>query len=67
MGGSNSPGGMFSGHLDGQIRAWIPNLEGAYDEAEDKYTHSDDGVKSKKRKALDDAYRSLMGRQITFS
>jgi DNA excision repair protein ERCC-8 len=58
---------MFSGHLDGQIRAWIPQLEGADDEAEDKSSQDDDEVKSKKRKALDDAYRSLMGRQITFS
>ncbi|KAK4121047.1 WD40 repeat-like protein [Parathielavia appendiculata] len=66
MGGSNSPGGMFSGHSDGQIRAWIPRLEGVDKEAEDGSAQEDETMKSKKRKVLDDAYRTLMGRQITF-
>jgi DNA excision repair protein ERCC-8 len=67
MGGSNTVGGIFSGHLDGQIRAWLPQLEGADDEIEDKYAKDGDEVRSKKRKALDDAYRSLMGKQVTYS
>lgn len=68
MGGSNAPGGIFSGHLDGQIRAWLPQLEGADDEAEDRYAQgAAEETKSKKRKALDDAFRSLMGRQVTYS
>ncbi|KAK4149957.1 hypothetical protein C8A00DRAFT_37446 [Chaetomidium leptoderma] len=69
MGGSNAPGGLYSGHLDGQIRAWLPHLEGADDEAaEDRYDDAQGAAaKSKKRKALDDAFRSLMGKQITFS
>lgn len=68
MGGSNTAGGLLSGHLDGQIRVWLPELEGADDEGDD-----DDGLtnisaaKTKKRKALDDAFRKLTGRQVTFS
>lgn len=67
MGGSNAPGGIYSGHLDGQIRAWIPQLEGADDEAEDKVDRDASAAGAKKRKALDDAFRSLMGKKITFS
>ncbi|KAK4033898.1 hypothetical protein C8A01DRAFT_39631 [Parachaetomium inaequale] len=67
MGGSNAAGGVFSGHLDGQIRVWLPQLEGADGEAEDNSAEDAYGAKSKKRKALDDAFRSLMGKQVTFS
>jgi DNA excision repair protein ERCC-8 len=67
MGGTNAAGGIYSGHMDGQIRAWLPRLEGADDEAEDRRDHDAAGVGAKKRKALDDAFRSLMGKQITFS
>jgi DNA excision repair protein ERCC-8 len=67
MGGTGAPGGIYSGHLDGQIRAWMPALEG--DEEEDEDTSAQEVVeeKTKKRKAIDDAFRSLMGRQITFT
>lgn len=67
MGGTNAPGGVYSGHLDGQIRAWMPQLEGLDDEDEDTTTDEISGARAKKRKALDDAFLSLMGRQITFS
>ena len=67
MGGSNAPGGIYSGHADGQILAWFPRLEGADDEAGDKFTQDVSGSRAKKRKVLDDAFRSLMGKQITFS
>ncbi|KAK3901690.1 hypothetical protein C8A05DRAFT_44721 [Staphylotrichum tortipilum] len=67
MGGSNAPGGIYSGHVDGQILAWVPRLEGADNEAEDTYTQDVGGSRAKKRKALDDAFRSLMGKQVTFS
>jgi DNA excision repair protein ERCC-8 len=61
-------GGVFSGHLDGQIRAWLPQLEGADDEADDgEHNQGAAEAKTKKRKALDDAFRTLMGRQVTFS
>ncbi|KAK0638906.1 WD40-repeat-containing domain protein [Cercophora newfieldiana] len=67
MGGTNAPGGIYSGHLDGQIRAWMPQLEGLDNEDEDNTADEASGARAKKRKALDDAFRSLMGRQITFS
>ncbi|KAK4444862.1 hypothetical protein QBC34DRAFT_179590 [Podospora aff. communis PSN243] len=67
MGGRNAPGGVYSGHLDGQIRAWMPQLEGLDDEDEDNAADEASGARAKKRKALDDAFKSLMGRQITFS
>ncbi|KAL2175854.1 WD40-repeat-containing domain protein [Thermothelomyces heterothallicus CBS 202.75] len=68
MGGSNAVGGLLSGHLDGQIRVWVPELEGADDEGDDDDGAADiSAAKTKKRKALDDAFRNLMGRQVTFS
>ena len=67
MGGRNAVGGIYSGHLDGQIRAWMPQLDGRDDEDEDTTTQEAVEEKAKKRKAIDDAYRSLMGKRITFS
>lgn len=69
MGGTNAPGGVYSGHLDGQVRAWVPQLEGLDEEDEDTGDAAEaaSGTRAKKRKALDDAYRSLMGKQITFT
>ncbi|KAI1878677.1 hypothetical protein JX265_002854 [Neoarthrinium moseri] len=67
MGGSNMAGAIFSAHLDGQIRAWIPRLEGPEDEDEAEETSETKEDKLKKRKALDDAFNSLMGKQVTFS
>ncbi|KAK4144278.1 WD40-repeat-containing domain protein [Dichotomopilus funicola] len=69
MGGNNAAGGLFSGHLDGQIRAWLPELEGTHIEATDDQTidQRDEAEKTKKRKAIDDAFQSLMGRKVTFS
>ncbi|KAK3325153.1 WD40-repeat-containing domain protein [Apodospora peruviana] len=67
MGGRNAAGGIYSGHLDGQIRAWMPRLEGLDEEDEDNSTQEAAEVRTKKRKALDDAFKSLMGRQVTFN
>ena len=67
MGGGNSVGALYSAHLDGQIRAWMPFVAGDDDIDDDEAENRDDGSKSKKRKAVDDAYRSLMGKQVTFS
>lgn len=67
MGGRNAAGGMYSGHADGQIRAWLPQLEGADDEWGGEETQDVSETKTKKRKALDDAFRSLMGRQVTYT
>ena len=67
MGGSNCPGGVYSGHLDGQIRAWLPRVEGADEEDEEDVAEGAAEERAKKRKAIDDAYKSLMGRRITFT
>ncbi|KAJ8127060.1 hypothetical protein O1611_g6577 [Lasiodiplodia mahajangana] len=67
MGGTNMPGAVFSAHLDGQIRAWTPQLDGT-DEADDDDTMAEVGEeKSKKRKVLNDVYKSLIGQRITFT
>lgn len=67
MGGGNSAGAIFSSHMDGQIREWAPQIPG-YDEAdEDAEIGEDEEAKRRKRKAVDDAYRSLMGRQVKFT
>lgn len=68
MGGATSYGAIYSGHLDGHIRAWVPRLEGAdQDDFDDDSTNDDEEAKKRKRKAIDDAYRSMTGRQITFT
>lgn len=67
MGGRNAPGGIYSGHLDGHIRAWLPVVEGQ--DNEDKWGATAEGEteEPRKRKALDDAVRSLTGRQIRYT
>ncbi|KAJ8118519.1 hypothetical protein ONZ43_g3972 [Nemania bipapillata] len=66
MGGTNMPGAIFSAHLDGQIRAWAPHLEGK-DEDDEESIEGVSEEKSKKRKVLNDVYKSLMGQKITFT
>ncbi|KAL5090874.1 hypothetical protein Trisim1_003842 [Trichoderma cf. simile WF8] len=67
MGGGNSIGAIYSAHLDGQIRAWMPQLPGPEDADEDEEAGVDEQVKQRKRKAIENAYRSLMGKEITFT
>lgn len=67
MGGANSSGALYSAHLDGHIRAWMPQVPGPDDIDEDDEVSEDVETKKRKRKAVDDAFRSLMGRQVTFS
>lgn len=67
MGGGNSIGAIYSSHLDGQIRAWMPHLPGPEDADEDEEVGVDEEVKQRKRKAIENAYRSLMGKEITFT
>lgn len=67
MGGGNMAGAIYSAHLDGQIRAWAPHLQGDDDEAEDEAAGIDTEEKAKKRKAIDDVFKSLMGQKITFT
>ncbi|KAI0012336.1 WD40-repeat-containing domain protein [Xylariaceae sp. FL0662B] len=69
MGGSNMAGAIYSAHLDGQIRSWMPSLEGDdhEDEDEDDAAEEVGEERAKKRKALDDIFKNLMGKKITFS
>jgi DNA excision repair protein ERCC-8 len=67
MGGASSIGAVYSSHLDGQIRAWMPQVPGPNDIDETEDLGEEDEVRRKKRKAVDDAYKSLMGKQITFT
>ena len=75
MGGRNSAGALYSGHLDGQIRAWVPAaaVSGTGAQNEDEFMDDDADAtpqaveeRDRKRRALNQAYRSLMGTQITF-
>jgi DNA excision repair protein ERCC-8 len=68
MGGSSSVGAVYSAHTDGQIRVWMPRLEGPEEDVvENEELGEEDEARKRKRKAVDDAYRSLMGRQVTFT
>ncbi|KAM0333298.1 hypothetical protein ACHAQA_001959 [Verticillium albo-atrum] len=69
MGGGSSVGSVYTAHLDGQIRAWMPQLPGPEEDdfQEAPQDEIDEEGKQRKRKAVDDAFRSLMGRQITFT
>lgn len=68
MGGGNSIGAIYSAHHDGQVRAWAPPVPGPDDlDDGDDELGEDDEVKNRKRKAVDDAFRSLMGKKITFT
>lgn len=66
MGGTNMPGAIFSAHLDGQIRAWAPQLGGMDEDDEDSLAEAGE-ERSKKRKLLNDVYKSFMGQKITFT
>ncbi|KAG6359243.1 hypothetical protein INS49_012764 [Diaporthe citri] len=66
-GASNVSGGVYSGHTDGQIRAWVPQVRGLDEEDEDDTSEVAQQERVQKRKALDDAFKSLMGQKITFN
>lgn len=69
MGGANSPGAIYSAHLDGHIRAWMPQIPGPddLDEEEEEEASEEADSKKRKRKAVDDAFKSLMGRKVTYT
>lgn len=68
MGGGGSYGAVYSAHLDGQIRAWMPQLPGPQDDdVGEEPQDEDEASRQRKRKAVDDAYNSLMGRQVSFN
>lgn len=76
LGGTNGPGGaIYTAHADGMVRYWAPRLEddgegGLGYDGEDRVevdTEEKREETARKRKALDDAFRSLMGRNVTFT
>ncbi|KAK1253536.1 hypothetical protein MKX07_001613 [Trichoderma sp. CBMAI-0711] len=67
MGGGNSIGAIYSAHLDGQIRAWMPHVSGPEDADEDEEAGEDEQARQRKRKAIENAYRSLMGKEVKFT
>lgn len=70
-GGTNASGGVYSGQTDGQIRAWMPRV--LEDDGIDEYASGNDGMWSnqqeRKRKApaIDNAMRTMSGRNITYT
>ncbi|TFB04270.1 DNA excision repair protein ckn1 [Trichoderma ghanense] len=67
MGGGSSIGAIYSAHLDGQIRAWMPHVPGPEDADEDEQAGEDEQARQRKRKAIENAYRSLMGKEVKFT
>lgn len=67
MGGANAPGAIYSAHLDGHIRAWMPQIPGPNDLDEDEEATEEADSKKRKRKVVDDAFKSLMGKKVTFT
>lgn len=64
--------GIYSAHSDGQIRAWIPKTkDDAMADAEEEeslkgQTADDDATGKRKRKVLDDVFKSLTRQKISF-
>ncbi|KAJ3472253.1 hypothetical protein NLG97_g11148 [Lecanicillium saksenae] len=67
MGGAQSLGTIYSAHLDGHIRAWMVTIPGPDDIDDIEEVDKNEEVRMRKRKAVDDAYKSLMGKNITFN
>ncbi|KAJ6790007.1 hypothetical protein PWT90_03796 [Aphanocladium album] len=67
MGGAQSLGTIYSAHLDGHIRAWMVTIPGPDDVDDIEEVDKNEEVRMRKRKAVDDAYKSLMGKNITFT
>lgn len=67
MGGVNTPGGVYSSQTDGVIRAWMPNLPSNDADEVDGRAGGEEENQGQKRKAIHDAFNSLMGNQITFT
>ncbi len=63
--------GMYSAHLDGVVRAWLPRTdeEVRLDEDNDgkETDDKDDDSRKRKRQALDDVFRDLTKQRITFT
>ncbi|KAI9885435.1 MAG: hypothetical protein M1823_002783 [Watsoniomyces obsoletus] len=59
---------MYSGHTDGLIRAWMPRTqeEAALEEEEEREANIEDEDKMRKRRVLNDIYKDLTSKKITF-
>ncbi|KAL8392512.1 hypothetical protein RB595_002631 [Gaeumannomyces hyphopodioides] len=68
VGGRNAAGGVYSGHSDGQIRVWAPELEGPEGDEFGVPEESEEAAaeRTRKRKALDNVYKNLMGQNVRF-
>jgi DNA excision repair protein ERCC-8 len=59
--------GFYSANLDGTIRAWMPFLDDVeVDEVDEDRNGSGDEDRKRKRRVLEDVYRELTRRRITF-
>ncbi|KAL1898751.1 hypothetical protein Cpir12675_001754 [Ceratocystis pirilliformis] len=66
IGGANTYGAIYAAYGDGKIRAFMPNMPVVEDVDLDPTTKEQE-TKKRKRKAVDDAYRRLMGTQMRFT
>lgn len=64
-GGTNAPGGVYTGQTDGVVRAWMPQVGG--NDMEDARDSSDTAQQGLKRKAIGDALRAFQGKNVTFT
>ena len=61
---------LYSSHLDGSIRVWIPKTKEQEEIEEEELKEAsavEDADASRKRKALDDVFQSLTKKQVTFT
>lgn len=62
--------GIYSGHSDGQIRVWAPNMINAEESDDDETPTIDEDMEQagakRKREILDDIFRDLTRQKITF-
>ncbi|CAN8105779.1 unnamed protein product [Discula destructiva] len=66
-GGTAASGAIYSGQTDGQIRAWMPEVLEDDGETELDEDDKDQEGRKRKRTAIDDAVRSMSGKNITFT
>ncbi|KAL5594638.1 hypothetical protein BROUX41_001557 [Berkeleyomyces rouxiae] len=66
IGGANTYGAIYAAYGDGKIRAFMPKMP-AVEDVEFDPANEEKETKKRKRKAVDDVYRSLMGTQTKFT
>jgi len=58
--------GLVSGGTDGVVRVWGPMEEGEVDEVEEKEKGEEEKGEKRKRNVLDEVFKELTGKKITF-